>query len=340
LEIQALDSRNLFTGNDFLPCGVILIPAIAVVAGTDIKPDVSLRRNAHKGVNLLDFGRMRNQMIGKAMILAAAAALISVPVYASEETETEAEVKNVVETLGEIPETDLLHEILERGYLIVGTEGTYAPNTYHNEDDELVGFDVEVAALVAKYLGVDIKYMETEWASIFAALDAGQIDLIVNEVGYTEERAEKYDFSEPYAFVKAAILTRADDDSISSFDDLEGKTVANESTSLWGERALSYGANLDPVNAMAQSISEVLFERADATLNAETAFADYMSKHPDENVKIAALSEDAVSISYIPMVKGNEKLTEAVNAALECARESGELSEVSEKYFHVDVTEE
>jgi cystine transport system substrate-binding protein len=283
---------------------------------------------------------MRNQMIGKAMILAAAAALISVPVYASEETETEAEVKNVVETLGEIPETDLLHEILERGYLIVGTEGTYAPNTYHNEDDELVGFDVEVAALVAKYLGVDIKYMETEWASIFAALDAGQIDLIVNEVGYNEERAEKYDFSEPYAFVKAAILTRADDDSISSFDDLEGKTVANESTSLWGERALSYGANLDPVNAMAQSISEVLFERADATLNAETAFADYMSKHPDENVKIAALSDDAVSVSYIPMVKGNEKLTEAVNAALECARESGELSEVSEKYFHVDVTEE
>ena len=175
---------------------------------------------------------------------------------------------------------------------------------------------------------------------IFAALDAGQIDLIVNEVGYTEERAEKYDFSEPYAFVKAAILTRADDDSISSFEDLEGRTVANESTSLWGERALSYGANLDPVNAMAQSISEVLFERADATLNAETAFADYISKHPEDNVKIAALSDDAVSVSYIPMVKGNEKLMEAVNAALDCARKTGELSEVSEKYFHVDVTEE
>ena len=194
---------------------------------------------------------MRNKMIRKVLVLAAAAALITVPVFASAETETEAELQDVIGSLGEIPETDLLHDILERGYLIVGTEGTYAPNTYHNEDDELVGFDVEVAGLVAKYLGVDVKYLETEWASIFAALDAGQIDLIVNEVGYTEERAEKYDFSEPYAFVKAAILTRADDDSISSFEDLEGRTVANESTSLWGERALSYGANLDPVNAMA-----------------------------------------------------------------------------------------
>ena len=57
-------------------------------------------------------------------------------------------------------------------------------------------------------------------------------------------------------------------------------------------------------------------------------------------MKIAALSDDAVSVSYIPMVKGNEKLMEAVNAALDCARKSGELSEVSEKYFHVDVTEE
>ena len=235
---------------------------------------------------------------------------------------------------------DILEKLPDGMDTVIGTEGTYAPNTYHNEDDELVGFDVEVAGLVAKYLGVDVKYLETEWASIFAALDAGQIDLIVNEVGYTEERAEKYDFSEPYAFVKAAILTRADDDSISSFEDLEGRTVANESTSLWGERALSYGANLDPVNAMAQSISEVLFERADATLNAETAFADYISKHPEDNVKIAALSDDAVSVSYIPMVKGNEKLMEAVNAALDCARKTGELSEVSEKYFHVDVTEE
>lgn len=259
---------------------------------------------------------------------------------AEQETEAADAKQEAAEASENTESDDLYDEIIKRGYLIVGTEGTYAPNTYHNEDGELVGFDVEVAALVAKHLGVDVQYEETEWASIFAALDSGQIDVIVNEVGYTDERAEKYDFSDPYAFVKAAILTRADDDSIKSFEDLDGKIAANEATSLWGERALSYGAELDPVNAMAQSISEVLFERADATLNAETAFADYISEHPDENIKIAVTSDDAVSVSYIPVKKGNEKLVQAINDALKEAYDAGELSEVSEKYFHIDVTKE
>ena len=259
---------------------------------------------------------------------------------AEQETEAADAKQEAAEASENTESDDLYDEIIKRGYLIVGTEGTYAPNTYHDEDGELVGFDVEVAALVAKHLGVDVQYVETEWASIFAALDSGQIDVIVNEVGYTDERAEKYDFSDPYAFVKAAILTRADDDSIKSFEDLDGKIAANEATSLWGERALSYGAELDPVNAMAQSISEVLFERADATLNAETAFADYINEHPDENIKIAVTSDDAVSVSYIPVKKGNEKLVQAINDALKEAYDAGELSEVSEKYFHIDVTKE
>ena len=86
-----------------------------------------------------------------------------------------------------------LEEIRSRGTLIVGTEGTWSPYTYHDEDEKLVGFDVEVAKLIADYIGVDIQYSETVWSSIFGSLDAGQIDLVVNEVSYTEERAVKYD---------------------------------------------------------------------------------------------------------------------------------------------------
>ncbi|MBO4819548.1 MAG: transporter substrate-binding domain-containing protein [Firmicutes bacterium] len=234
-------------------------------------------------------------------------------------------------------EKDLLDQIKERGYILVGTEGTYPPNTYHNEKDELVGFDVEVAALVAKYLGVEVRYVETEWSSIFAALDAGQIDTVINEVGYNEERGAKYDFSEPYAFVKGGILVRSDDDSIKSFEDIRGKVAANESTSTWGALALEYGATLDPVNAMAQSITEVLSGRADCTLNYITAFADYMKEHPDAAVKVACESEPEPS-SYIPVKKGETRLVEAINEALRKALESGELKAVSEKYFGVDVT--
>lgn len=232
---------------------------------------------------------------------------------------------------------DLYDTIMDRGVLIVGTEGTYQPNTYHDENDNLVGFDVEVAKVIADYLGVDVQYEETEWASIFSALDAGKIDIIVNEVGYNEERGEKYDFSNPYAFVQQAILVKEETDDINSFEDLEGKICANESTSLFGQTAEQYGATLDPVNAMAQSISEVVNGRADATLNYITSFASYMKENPDAKVKIAAYGETEPS-SYVPVVKGNEKLVEKINEALKDALESGKLKEISMKYFGVDVT--
>ncbi len=256
---------------------------------------------------------------------------------AEEDAAKEAAEETAQEAAGEEAQADLLDEILERGYIVVGTEGTYSPNSYHDENGDLVGFDVEVAALVAKHMGVEVQYLETEWASIFAALDAGQIDTVINEVGYTEERAEKYDFSEPYAFVQGGILVRADNEDIKSFEDLAGKVAANESTSTWGATALEYGAELDPVNAMAQSISELMNGRADCTLNYVTAFADYMKEHPEAEVKIAATTDPEPS-SYIPVRKGNERLVEAINKALEEAAAAGELAEVSEKYFGMDVT--
>ena len=89
---------------------------------------------------------------------------------------------------------------------------------------------------------------------------------------------------------------------------------------------------------MAQSISEVLNGRADCTLNYITAFADYMKEQPDADVKIAVTSDPEPS-SYIPVKKGETRLVDAINEALQKALESGELKEVSEKYFGVDVTE-
>ena len=236
-------------------------------------------------------------------------------------------------------EKTLYEQIMERGYFTVGTEGTYFPNSYHDESGNLVGFDVEVAALIAKYMGVEVRYYETEWASIFTALDSGKIDMIVNECGYNEERAQKYDFSNPYSYIQGAIMTRADYNDINSIDDLQGKVAGNESTSLLGSMALEHGATLDAVNAMAQSISEVINGRADCTLNYMTAFAAYMKENPDAPVKIAVLLESNPT-SYIPVLKGETDLVNAINDALQKASESGELTEVSMKYFDVDVTKE
>lgn len=235
--------------------------------------------------------------------------------------------------------TDLLDKIQEAGVIVVGTEGTYSPNSYHDEDGSLVGFDVDVARGIAEHLGVDIEFMEAEWDSLFGALDSGRIDIVVNEVEYSDERAEKYDFSQPYTYVHGALLVAEDNTDITGFDDLEGKRAAQNLTSSWGQEAESYGAELVSVDAVAQGIELILSGRADCMLNAETAFYDYRNKHPDAPVKIVATTDTTTS-SQIPVPKGNEQLVAAINGALDDMRSSGELARLSEQYFGADVTSE
>ena len=114
---------------------------------------------------------------------------------------------------------DLLEEIKERGKIIIATEGTWAPWTYHDENDELVGFDVEVAKAIAEKLGVKAEFVEVEWDGIFAGIDAKRYDITCNGVEVDEERAEKYNFTDPYAYMRTAVIVREDDDRISSLND-------------------------------------------------------------------------------------------------------------------------
>lgn len=237
------------------------------------------------------------------------------------------------------PAPSLLEEIQARGVLRIGTEGTYSPNSYHDENGSLTGFDVEVARGVAEKLGVRAEFVEAEWDSLFAALDSGRIDTVINEVEYSEERAQKYDFSEPYTYVHGALLTAADNQELNAFDDLTGKRSAQNLTSSWGRLAESYGAQLISVDTLTQCVELINSDRADATLNAETAFYDYLKQHPEAPVRIAAMTETVTS-SRIPVRKGNESLVKAVNEALASMRESGELAALSVTYFGQDITSE
>lgn len=232
---------------------------------------------------------------------------------------------------------EVMSRIQSEGVIKIGTEGTYSPNSYHDESGKLVGFDVEVGEKVAEKLGVKAEFVETKWDSLFASLDSGRIDIITNEVEASEERGLKYDFSEPYTYVHGALLVTGDNEEIKTFEDLQGKKAAQNLTSSWGALAESFGAELVGVESMNQSVELMLTGRADATVNAETAFYDFMKNQPDQDVKIAAKTDTTTS-SVIPVVKGNEDLVEAVNMALDEMRESGELAELSEKYFVADVT--
>ena len=236
---------------------------------------------------------------------------------------------------------DLLSEIQAKGTITVAMEGTWAPWTYHDEDDNLVGYDVEVATKIAEKLGVEPQFIEGEWDGLLAGLDAGRYDIMVNGVDITPERAEKYDFSTPYAFNRTAVITTKDNDSINTLEDLNGKNTANTISSTYAQLAEQYGATVTGVDDLNQTFELLLSGRIDATLNAEMTYYDYMKEHPDANAKIAVLTDDANEVA-IPMRKGDETATlrTAIDAAIDELRADGTLKELSEKYFGTDISSE
>ena len=234
---------------------------------------------------------------------------------------------------------DHLARIKQQGQIVVAMEGTWAPWTYHDESDALVGYDVEVANAIAGKLGVKASFVEGEWDGLFAGLDADRYDLVVNGVDITEERSRKYEFTTPYAYNKTAVIVSSDRKDITSCEDLKGKKTANTISSTYAEVAESYGADVTGVDDLNQTFQLLITGRSDATLNAEMTYYDYRKAHPDAKIKIAARSKDATHVA-IPVKKGEDSasLVEAINRALEELKADGTLSKLSIKYFGTDIT--
>ncbi|WP_309080925.1 amino acid ABC transporter substrate-binding protein [Zhihengliuella sp.] len=232
-----------------------------------------------------------------------------------------------------------LEEVQESGVLTVGTEGTYRPFSYHAEGSgELTGYDVEVAQAVGEKLGVEVEFAETQWDAMFAGLNAGRFDTVANQVTITEERQAEYLFSDPYTVSRGVIVTLADDASIDGFDDLEGKRTAQSRSSNWYQLAVDSGAEVEPVEGWAQSVTLLEQGRVDATINDELTVLDYQKTEDNQNIQIAAETEETSQVAFA-FPKGSETIVEAVNAALAELAADGTLAEISTEYFGEDVSQ-
>ena len=232
-----------------------------------------------------------------------------------------------------------LADIKKAGKIKIALEGAWAPWNYHDlSTNELIGFDTEVAKGIADYLGVEAEFYESDWDSLLAGLESGRYDIIANGVEYTEERAQKYDFSVPYGYVKTVLVVRQDETEIDSFEKLKGKKTANSLNSTYMQIGESFGASVMGVDTIEETINMLINNRVDATINAEVSVYDYLAQHPDTPIKIVAVYEEMGSVS-IPIRKaGSEQFLSEINKAIEAMRNSGRLSEISIKYFGTDIT--
>ena len=233
-----------------------------------------------------------------------------------------------------------LNSIQKSGKLVVALEGAWQPWSYHDSSDTLVGYDVEVSRAIAEKLGVEPEYVESDWDSLFAGLDAGRYDMVCNGVEVTEERAKTYDFTTPYGYIHTALAVRKDNEDIHSFEDLKGKTTANSLASTYMELAESYGATVQGIDTLEETIQLLTAGRIDATLNADVSFYDYLNVHPEADFKLVAQTAEASHVA-IPVLKSEDTAyLDALNAAIEELRADGTLKTLSEKYFGQDISSE
>jgi len=232
---------------------------------------------------------------------------------------------------------NLLDKVKADGKLLIGTEGTYSPFTFHDQSGKLTGYDVEVVTEVAKRIGVEPVFQETQWDAIFAGLDSKRFDVVANQVGIRPDRQEKYDFSNPYTISTAVLVTHKDNTTVKGFEDIKGLKAAQTLTSNLTDIAKKNGAEIVGVEGFNQAIDLLVSKRVDITINDGISLLDFLKQKPDTPIKVIAKDPDVAKNGFL-FRKGSTELVDAFNKALDEMDKDGTLLKISEKWFGADVS--
>ncbi|MGG1612991.1 amino acid ABC transporter substrate-binding protein [Paenibacillus sp. FSL K6-2441] len=226
----------------------------------------------------------------------------------------------------------------EDNTLVIGIDDKFAPMGFRDENNEIVGFDIDYAKAAAEKMGMEATFQPIDWSAKESELNSGRIDLIWNGYTITEERKGKVLFTKPYLKNSQVVVTLADSE-ITQLSDLAGKTV--------GLQALSSAADaLDaaPIKSEIKTISEfpdnvlaltdLKTKRLDAVVIDEVVARYYMAK---EEGTFKLLDESLAPEEYgIGVKKGNEELLNKLQQALDELNQDGTASEISKKWFGED----
>ncbi len=224
--------------------------------------------------------------------------------------------------------------------LVIGVDDSYPPMEYRDENNELIGFDVDFATALAAELGVEVEFVSTAWDGIFLGLESDKYDAIISSVSTTTERLENYDFSKPYLSNGQVIIVRPDSEMIESPEQLEGKVVGVQLETTADIAAKkqqeSTTFELKQYDSITETFADLKTERLDAIVVDYAVALDYSTKSPGEFVITSTqLTNEPIAVC---MKKGNTELKDKVNAAIVTLQESGKMKEISEKWFAADYT--
>ena len=229
-------------------------------------------------------------------------------------------------------------ELIHKGELTIGTEGTFKPYSYR-KNGKLTGFEVELGRAVAKKMGLKAKFVPAKCDSLLAGVNSGKFDVIMNGVCITKDRKEHYAFSKVYDN-SPFVLIQKKDGNLTSLKQIKGKKiVAGVGTTnaavihKWGGELVQDDGNF------ATHLSLVRQGRGVATLTDEQGWQAYTANHQTKGLKAVNVSKDEDSDRIAAAFnKKNPALRKSFNKALDELRKDGTLAKISKKYFGKDMT--
>lgn len=230
------------------------------------------------------------------------------------------------------------------GKIIVGLDDNYPPMGFKDDNNEITGFDVDLAKEAAKRLGREVEFKAIDWSSKEAELKSKRVDILWNGLDITEKRKENMLFSDPYMNNRQIIFVRKGSAAgITSEQDLAGKAVGTQS----GGTAEEY---IDGNQALQSSMKEykkysdyiaafmdLENGRLDAIVSDEITGRYYMSKHPDK-IEAVDIAVGPVSQFGIGYRKDDTALKDDVQKVLDEMKADGTVATISEKWFGKDIT--
>jgi polar amino acid transport system substrate-binding protein len=229
-----------------------------------------------------------------------------------------------------------IEEIQKRGVLLVGQDPAYAPFYAVKENGERIGYDIEIAKLMAEILGVEVKFVITNWDGIIPALMSDKFDIILAAMTITPERALKVNFSVPYYQTGQALIYNSlkyQDLTIEDIKKLGSSAkiaVQLGSTGEFVARKVFPEAQILTFETVDAAAYQVVTKKADAIVFDELYYGTISKKYPSIKRAKDLLTKENLGIA---VKKENIALLLWINTFIECIKTDGTLDNLKQKWM-------
>ena len=221
--------------------------------------------------------------------------------------------------------------------LVVGSSATYRPFAYESPTKEIVGYDVDIIKAVAQKAGLKIKIVNTPWTGIFAALNNGDVDLVISGVTINDKRKQSYDFTAPY-FEARQLIAVPQTSNVKGLQDLAGKKVGVVTGSTGDDISSRAFGKTSPDIRRFESTPVVIAELANGGLDAAIGDNGVIAFRVQEHKTLKTVSDASFPKEYFGIVvkQGNKTLQDKLNAGLAAIKADGSYATIYKKWFQAD----